>query len=109
MAVRKYRMWDGKKMHQNRDIKHYELGVMQGTCYPTLESSTLFDSNKEEIYQGDIFDDKSVCTVIDGRHMKMWLHEKDANGHNPYEDILPNEETIIGNVFENPDLLKELS
>jgi len=81
----------------------YEFDIQQYTG--------LKDKNGKEIYEGDIFiedtfDDeakKLISTVI----FKEGMFTDNA-GDEPLYEILMNEIEIIGNIHENPELLKHI-
>ena len=62
------------------------------------------DENDKEIYENDIFDDYSVIKFIAGGY---WLEDKKGN-LTALKDywILNEAKKIIGNIHENPELLK---
>lgn len=130
MNVPKFRMWDGKEMLPNHEIKHYELGVLQGTSYKMMSSTGLLDKQGVEIYEGDIVVDfegemfisvysnkPSISCFIhyeqynifkltnDFRNIKtMYLCDLDIEQY--HSVLLSKELDVIGNIYENPELLK---
>lgn len=57
------------------------------------------DRNKKEIYTGDICNDGSVVTQLGNRFVLMY-----KNGE--YEDMIGVNDEVIGDIFQNPNLIK---
>ena len=62
----------------------------------------LTDKNGKEIYSGDITDEG---TVIFHKNYLGFFVKSDKNEYSPLYDVLPLE--IIGNIFENKDLINQ--
>ena len=125
MSVTKYRMWDGNKMFQNQEIKHYELGVLQGTSYEMMPFIGLKDKNGKEIYDQDIvkidqgyydYDQKSTYHIIEwgidhsypAYDLVPNLPNVEANNLSYLlNDVEPCIE-VVGNIYENKKLLQEI-
>ena len=125
MSVTKYRMWTGSEMKQNHEIKHYELGVLQGTSYEMMPFTGLLDKSGVEIYEGDIVEQKverKEGTALDrckvtfdlGGYYKVPLEGNKyftapkgfyGFGHIKENNMLANE-YVIGNIYQNPELLE---
>jgi len=87
-------------------VELYSLRVMSKETHTLLTFSGFYDIDSRPIYEGDIFDDGSYCIKLEGRFFKIWL-TKDKDGNNYYEDIFPNNEEVVGNIFENEELLEK--
>jgi uncharacterized phage protein (TIGR01671 family) len=102
----KFRVWDSENMV-------YDWTDLE-TCMPLMQYTGLKDKNGKEIYEGDI-----VTVRIGGRLANqdgVWNEEEDIKGTLVVEmkglwwSIAPHwdeELAVIGNVFENKDLLEE--
>lgn len=117
----KFRAWDGKRMVtpayglNNRGhlvwSPSYDLLIRPGYATtndtPPLEImqyTGLTDKNRREIYEGDIVDTPGQRGTIRYENAKFIIDFGDG-----YQDLalIPDEQEVIGNVYENPELLKE--
>lgn len=85
---------------------------------PIMQFTGLTDQNSKEIYEGDIvspFGDRkhSSCGVIE-RGKRLGLERTFDNFYckgimdNFKQDFLPDYYQVIGNIYENPELIKPL-
>ena len=118
----KFRVWDIKRKAFCRQdfaefgcifyLKNGLLDLQNGEAYYIFQQLTgLEDRNGKEIYEGDI-----IQVLGAGKYPVVWdryffdLDNYDQytmdNQFSAFFDLEPQEMTVIGNTFENPDLLK---
>jgi hypothetical protein len=109
----KFKAWDGKTMHAPftllegiNDKKLWWAGdYEENTIF--LEFTGLYDQNKNEIYEGDII------KYPNGKYgVVQWMSEEDGfdttgwvTSYNNY-NCTGNGNVVVGNIYENSDLLK---
>ncbi len=103
----KFRQWI-KRIKQFHYFS-YSDGFIQGpseaslSINPIMQFTGLYDKNGKEIYEGDIlsndFDPRGVVVFIDNG---FWLVRSNGDRHMPNLEY----REIIGNIHENPELLK---
>lgn len=88
-------------------------------CYELMQFTGLHDRNGKEIYEGDILQNTKHsnqlvevywqgCTTNNAHWIKWggWAFRKVQNDGNFTFAVYDNEIEVIGNIYENPDLLK---
>jgi len=102
----KFRAWDKKvkKMYQNIEAKSNFLDFLDDDSWAVMQFTGLYDKNGKEIYEGDIVEfgtDKDDDT----KHCKIEVkYNTQMAGFNPLNESDENF-YVIGNIYENPDLL----
>lgn len=107
MKTAKYRAWDraGRVMHN----PWYDIGPGVEDNYDLLQFTGKLDIGKHEIFDGDIVKftstggGKFVGAVA--FEQGKWIIER-SNGHKTDLYLWSKKREIIGNVFENPELMK---
>lgn len=131
--IPKYRVWHhelGRLMSvkcmffQDSEIEEFELNdaLMNDyiTAYPDeielMQSTGLKDKNDKEIFEGDILACETDNEVInlnvfwDEEHALFMFESKKYNEQEPLAELVENNTypfEIIGNIYENPDLLED--
>ena len=127
----KHRVWDGKRMwHSSESDNPYRLWPDGTLCYDesstdhnarALQFTGLLDSEGTEIYEGDrgMFDGQE-CVVHIGPYSWEVVNSRPFEKPDVFElfgphlcfeedDVIPIERPtsvlIIGNIYENPDLV----
>lgn len=113
----KFRAWDGEKMTEriciagngfattwDDDDEKTHL-VLTKVDWPLIQYTGLKDKNGKEIYEGDIikspfFDDINVAVEWD-----EWFAQFTFGGAEFNVEIKPENIEVIGNIYENPELL----
>ncbi len=83
--------------------------VLRVSKNPVMQFTGLLDKNGKEIYEGDIVKWVSIHGQTKRKHIDKIVWESDAACfmlrpwiHEPYAAVME----VIGNIYENPELLK---
>ncbi len=119
MTQKKFRAWDGKKMHYWDSVTHSATKEIAGTPYPKLyylpmswllgdsndwlwtQFTGLKDKNGKEIYEGDL-----ITYYRSGNKVHRRVEWDNVTCGYPMLTYNPFDIEIIGNIYENPELLK---
>lgn len=122
----KFRSWDkeNKSMHYEinsqitgditLDLKPHVFNVRTLGELELMQYTGLKDKNGKEIYEGDIIElnpDITVCRLAkiifkDGAYQYEYLTKPQAPDAYRFEYHKMKEHEILGNIYENPELLK---
>jgi uncharacterized phage protein (TIGR01671 family) len=90
------RIVDGRYFYGNADMTGYPILLMQYTG--------LHDKNGKEIYEGDVvgwnFDGTDRHGIVEWQGNGFWVSTEGGK-------YMPNTCIVIGNIYENPELLGE--
>lgn len=129
----RYRAWD---KHEQKMFTNDELIIWNGNVYANdskkltcnnlkgwsiddeylMQSTGLFDKNSKEIFEGDILacetDDEVINVNVfwDEEHALFMFESKKYNEQEPLAELVENNTypfEIIGNIYENPELLED--
>lgn len=122
--ILKFRIWDktNKEMLEweeldlNKERGEDEITIFEPTgqfahpifFYDAMQSTGLKDINDNEIYEGDIiknsYDEIYTVKWFDAA---FYLEEKYNGGFDYHELHLEDNKKVIGNIYENPELLED--
>lgn len=123
MRENKYRAWDKENEKMWKDFPCFLLiDIADGKIFNTVEDSyvseryvlmqyTGLKAKNGEIYEGDIIEDKFILTILEPHEKRTEkpfevkipdiYYQKEFNGYDLEADF-----EIIGNVYEDPELLE---
>ena len=122
--ILKYRAWD-KELQTMLDVslidfkkgvlvgEHWEFGetnFMNFDEIVLMQSTRILDKNSQEIFEGDVLGTKDglLNGVVEYRSdLGMWTNS--LIRYNNFERLcsIAGDREIIGNIYENPEILKE--
>lgn len=104
----KFRAWDKNNNRMITDCSnftHYHFGVNYQKDIIFMQFTGLFDKNGKEIYEGDIVSNGIVNLEV---HYE-WSQFSAGREPGILLSTIAEEVEIIGNIYENPNLLKNES
>lgn len=116
----KFRVWDkiNEKWINNNCLLDIESGYLFGWYdneqankrrYKLMQSTGIKDKNGKLVYESDIITDEIDNYVVewdtDEAYLGFWVREIGTREYYTFEQLLSYE--VIGNIYENKDLLNE--
>lgn len=92
--------------------EHWEFGetnFMNFDEIVLMQSTGLFDRNGKEIFEGDVLTSQNypVKGVVEFRtDLGLWVHYLKGYSYFEYLGNVAGSKEIIGNIYENPELLE---
>lgn len=115
----KFRAWDGSKMYEPAIVNGKDWNLMEDRPiegFTLMQLTGLVDKNGKDIYEGDVVRcgyGTGVVTYNVGCFMVEWIDDKEAlmellGLNRKFSRQREDEEAfeVIGNIHENPELLK---
>lgn len=88
------------------------IGRAIGDECELMQYTGLKDKSGKEVYEGDILKEKDIITEV-VFHDYQWKEKLISSPRNhlknyfPFRDTLPFTAEVLGNIYENPELLKK--
>jgi hypothetical protein len=99
----KFRAWDGQLMHKAFDLTQNPLFWWKDNYdFPLMQYTGLKDKNGVEIYEGDILESGAYRLRVEYDNRLAGWQPMFLMRHDP-----ENYCEVIGNIYENPELLEK--
>jgi len=126
----KFRAWDKKEKVMDEPFNLYSIGYVNGEngydakYYILLQFTGLHDKNGKEIWEGDIVRYYGILPLTLNTHPEGFMEVVYDEGYFGVKDLGTShgrvanvcfvnpddwyEVTVVGNIYENPELLKDI-
>ena len=106
----KFRMWNGERMFEEEELYIYPMSLLNSyTLYEKgcrfMQYTGLKDINGKEIYEGDIVKHKQYVYFSQLTHYTGEVHIGIHAGVMVGYDSIGKDVEVIGNIYDNPELL----
>ena len=107
----KFRAWDKFRriMCNHEDINIWDRFMkddMSNQYSPLMQFTGLHDKNGKEIYEGDVLKDYDIGKTYQIFWFDKGWYLKDGTGYY-FGTYFADQKIVVGNIYENPELLKE--
>lgn len=102
----KFRVWNGEYMISPDYITREGVAFWKEDSIPTssreiMQFTGILDKNGKEIYEGDVIKYLQFTIII------KWIEDKAKFNIFDYTGINSNNIEVIGNIYENPELVEK--
>ncbi len=112
----KFRVWDisNKRMFENVQLSNFDAFLRSSrreneNDFVVTQFTGLLDKSGKEIYEGDIIEfykDAPFQILWNDEFGKLMYCYKDGRGAGGFTKRTAKRATVIGNIYENPELLQ---
>lgn len=113
----KFKFWDAEKKymyHSTFNLIEISMMINLKSCHIPLQFIGLHDKNGKEVYEGDLLSDGEdfpmILPVIYDEEYSMFCvdvsFDKDGGSIDEIKETFSDGFTVVGNIYENPELLQ---
>ena len=109
----KFRAWLKKQKLMRYNVSIHAGQIFTGHCWIPFDNNVelmqyvgLKDKNGVKIFEGDIVRcDDEICTIVWDEPYVLYAVSSKENGNDSLGDFEPKDLEVIGNIYENKELL----